>query len=331
MTSPKTINQAFEQFEREIVRVSDADNADAKSVHPEIRDHLKHELPTVGDFLSGSYGRKTKTSPLKDVDLILILDDRDGKLRLSAKDGLERVRSVLTDSPLVERTRLGVRAVKAQLGDYDFHFDVVPALENEGSGELSLPRCLPDENLDDWTLEHPRGQLQAAIDRNAETDGFYIRLIRVMKFWNAGVESNRLSSYHVEAIAHQAIMEKLSWPEAVVAWFDRAYDVLAPGVFLPDPGNPTRDVLERLDADKRAKRRGRVERDRDLARKAAEIDDLDEALRAWAKVFGPSFPMSDADRKAAEHSLSTGEKVAIGVLGAAAVGAVIKSRSWRPA
>jgi len=331
MTSPKTVQLAFEQFEREIVRVSDADNADAKSVHPAIRDHLKQELPTVGDFLSGSYGRKTKTSPLKDVDLILILDDPDGRLRASAKDGLERVRSALVGSTLVERTRLGVRAVKGQLHDYDFHFDVVPALESERGEQLWLPRHLPDEGLDDWTLEHPRGQLNAAIDRNAETSGFYIRLIRAMKFWNGSVESNRLSSYHVEAIAHRAITEKLSWPEAVVAWFEQAYDVLAPGVVLPDPGHSTRDVLERLDADKRARRRNRVERARDLARTAAEADDLNEALRAWGKVFGPAFPMSDADRKAAERALRTGDKLALGVLGAAAVGAVIKSRSWRPA
>ena len=113
-----------------------------------------------------------------------------------------------------------------------------------------------------------------------------------MKFWNAGVESNRLSSYHVEAIARQAITEKLSWPEAVVAWFDRAYDALAPDVFVPDPGNPTHgDVLERLDADERANRRSRVERDRGQARNAAELEDIDEALRAWGKVFGPTFPM----------------------------------------
>ena len=57
-------------------------------------------------------------------------------------------------SPLVAGTRLGVRAVKARLHDYDFHFDVVPALQDAG-GERLLPRRLPDENLDDWTLEHP--------------------------------------------------------------------------------------------------------------------------------------------------------------------------------
>jgi len=54
-----------------VARVPDDENADGKSVHPEVRKSVCEALDVEHHFLSGSYGRKTQAKKLKDVDIIV--------------------------------------------------------------------------------------------------------------------------------------------------------------------------------------------------------------------------------------------------------------------
>src|SRR5215208_5834853 len=137
-----TVEEAFESFECNTARVPDDENADAKAVHPEIRKAVTAAFPNTEHFLSGSYGRRTQAMKLKDVDIIVVLNDPDGKFKASASQTLEDVREVVSDHELVRTTRVSVRAVKAFLHDYEFHVDIVPALVPAfGSGWSSRGTC----------------------------------------------------------------------------------------------------------------------------------------------------------------------------------------------
>lgn len=75
----ESVQQAFEQFEQQIVRVPKAENDSAKEVHPQIRETIRQELPEhVETFLSGSYSRKVQVVRLKDIDIIVVLEDPAG-------------------------------------------------------------------------------------------------------------------------------------------------------------------------------------------------------------------------------------------------------------
>jgi len=106
--------------------------------------------------------------------------------------------------------------------------------------------------------------------------------------WGDGEKPFR--SYHAESILHGAPSEKVDFDEAMVLFFDAAYDALAPGVLTPDPGAPNTYVDDRLDANDRREARDAVALARIAAHAAYEKDDLGEALDAWAEVFGPAFP-----------------------------------------
>lgn len=328
-------HQAFEQFERDVVRVPNKENDAAKEIHPQIRATLEAKLAEhLETFLSGSYGRRVQAVKLKDVDIIVVLDDPDGKFAASADRALEAVRRVAVTSDLVKNARKRVRSVRLTLNDYEFTVDLVAALEPQGDQEgLLLARRMPEEGLDDWTLGHPRGQLQAAIDKNEETGGIYIPSVRLAKYWLGTIWGNGhkpFRSYHAESVLHGALTREVGYDEAMVLFFDAAYEALAPGVLTPDPGAPHAFVDERLEYEERREAREAVARARKAARAAYEKEDVDEALDAWVEVFGAAFPApgTSSNKVAASMGARTAGIVGAGIR----VGRgrpVIESRPWR--
>lgn len=323
--------QAFEEFERNAVRVPDSDNKAAKKVHPDVRETVEAFETVVDTFLSGSYSRKVQVLKLNDVDVIVTLADPDGTYSGSAEAALEDIRSAAKKSEIVRRTKLGVRAVKLFLHDHEFTVDLVAAMEPEnGADGLLLARHLPEEGYDDWQLLNPEGQREAAAHKNGDCDGVYVPGVRLVKFWNQG-EGKPLRSYHAESILWHALYGPVEYPELIVRFFDEAYERLAPGGTTPDPGAPGADPVDkRLEDGERTVARDKVEKARRVAHEAFEKEDFEEALERWADLFGPSFP-----------SVSTSSGKVAGALGSGAVGAdrtgvrpgrgreVIKPRSWR--
>lgn len=189
--------------------------------------------------------------------------------------------------------------------DYEFHVDVVPALKR-GFGEgLYLARNIPDENLDDWSLEYPEQQLKACPDKNRATGGLYVPATRVVKAWNQRYDPTKpLRSYHAEALLYHGIGDAKTLKEAVLAFLDHAYDTLAPGKLTATPGAPSgRYVDDRLAADDRKAAREKVEAARKKAHEAADIEDSGTAMKAWVKVFGNGFPSPTTEPDAVDAAL----------------------------
>lgn len=129
---------------------------------------------------------------------------------------------------------------------------------------------------------------------------------------------------------HGALHEKVDYDEAMVRFFDAAYDALAPGVLTPDPGAPHTYVDERLDPEERREAREAVARARKAAHAACGKHDLNQALDAWAEVFGPAFPApsTSPDRIASSLAARTAGVVGTGIR-ADKGRPVIEARPWR--
>lgn len=289
-----SVQEAFERFESEVVRVPKAVNDAAKKVQREVRDWLAGELDALKEtFLSGSYSRRVQVVRLKDVDIIVVLLDPDGKFAESALAALEAIRRAAASCPLVRSAQIRVRSVRLTLLDYEFTVDLVAALEPDDGGDgLLLARHIPEEGLDDWTPGNPRGQREAAVKKNEQTEGIYVPSVRLVKYWLNTVwgKDKPFRSYHAESVLHDVLNEKVEYPEAMVRFFDAAYAALAPGVLTSDPGDPGTYVDQRLEGTERREAREAVARARDVARKAFDTPDVGEALDLWVEVFGSAFP-----------------------------------------
>src|SRR3989442_116641 len=71
-----TTTEAFEKF-RQRLELSDTEQKDASKRQTEIRECIRAGFELKTDFLSGSYRRHTKTKPLKDVDVIFVLGEKE--------------------------------------------------------------------------------------------------------------------------------------------------------------------------------------------------------------------------------------------------------------
>jgi hypothetical protein len=310
-----TIDDAFKWFERNAARVADDDNTNGMAVHPNIRQAVCDAMPVAHHFLSGSYGRRVQAVKLKDIDIIVVLDDNDGAFFGDAKGTLVQVQAALSDCELVRQARPpSVRSVKAFLHDCEFHVDIVPAIRPDGGDGLYLTRNLPDEALNDWTLEYPEQQLKACQEKNKATDGLYVPATRIVRAWNQRYPTAKpLRSYHAEALLYHGIGEATTLQEATVAFFEYAYDALAPSELTPTPGAPSgRFVDDRLSDEDRAAAREKVENARDKALAAAAIDDPGKAMEAWAKVFGDKFPTPGTQPDVVEAAMRSGTAYAAG-------------------
>jgi Second Messenger Oligonucleotide or Dinucleotide Synthetase domain len=67
---------AFDKF-RKRLELSDTEQKDAARRHADLRECVRSGFDIKNDFLSGSYRRHTKTKPLKDVDVVFVLGDRE--------------------------------------------------------------------------------------------------------------------------------------------------------------------------------------------------------------------------------------------------------------
>ncbi len=330
-----SVQQAFEQFELEAVRVPKSENDQAKAVHPQIRANLSSELPGLKEtFLSGSYARKVQAGHLKDVDIIVVLDDPDGTYSKSALVALEDVESAASRSGLVKSTDKGVRSVKLILKEHDFTVDLVVALEpSGGSNGLLLARYNPAKGYDDWTLLHPHSQLSACVEKNKECGGMYVPCVRIVKYWLNLYWSDHkpFKSYHAESVLHGTLHGKMQYADALVAFFEAADVQLSPGVHTPDPGYPSSNVDDLLTYEQRREAQQKVRAALRDARGALAEEDMGEALNGWAKVFGQAFPAPDTAPDKIAVAVAAGSA---GIWGAGVqVGGgreIIRTRPWRP-
>jgi hypothetical protein len=332
-TNPK-IEKAFDEFERNVVRLPNELNRQAQEVHPKVRKAAESAFPgETTSWLGGSYGRKTQAGPkLKDIDVIIEFNDVDDLLLSSPSGFLDQVARAALTCDLVRTAEPRRRAVECILHSYEFTVDIVPGICHPDGKRLYLANHSLKDGVNEWQLLHPRGQLTAARDRNAETDGRYIRVVRIIKYWNQqfGKENKPLRSYHAEALVYHSIGSGGGFVNAVLAFFDHAHAMLAPGMLTSDPGDPGQYVDLLLEDHERAAAHQCIAQARAKAHEAAALADADEAAEVWGQIF-PGFPSPGMSSSRVRRALVGGTGVTgTGIVPGSEGRERIKGRSWRP-
>jgi hypothetical protein len=326
----------FEKFVSN-VQPSDERVAAVSSAHTTLRKHLLEDAVlthAVDDsFLSGSYGRRTAIDPIKDADIILILDRKDvsaDRKEPKPRAILENLRSAIDDFYEDVNLETQRRSIQVELKDDDVRMDIVPAIAPNGKENTLF---VPDYEQNSWIESKPMAHIEyAKKKKNADSDGHFKRVVKAFKWWRgkALAKEHAPKSFLLEVLVAEHLVTKNSLPEAFVATARRLHDVISASVanakvpVVRDPGVPSNDLAAgcrwTLDHAKRfVAALATMLASAEVAVK--EPTSKSDSIRLWQSIFGadayPSSLSEDEERAIAkaltEHCLN-GEQRLPGLL-----------------
>lgn len=266
----------------------------ARKSHEEVRDFLivDDEISKANPetFLSGSYARETAINDIKDVDIVLIIDlDRSITEPVVTLAWLQV--SLQNKYSKVKQQGRSVNVVN----DKGFSLDIVPAtpLSNR-----SGPLWIPDREAKAWVSTHPKKQIKFSSERNKDTEGYYVHLIKIIKFWRDRLISEKAkpNSYIIESLISKCIVSKQdSYGNAVknifyyIYFTYKSYLNVGSVPNISDPGYGKVNVAKRWNFDEFSAFMTKVDASYNIAIEALKSDDESESIKLWRKLFGNKF------------------------------------------
>jgi predicted nucleotidyltransferase len=290
------IAEAFEKFKGKL-EVTRAEQQDASRRQQKIREQIRAGIRVDTDFLTGSYARDTKTRPLKDVDIFVVLkEDEDEYLRRPPDAVLDRFIEILSPH-YPERVGKGNRSVKvdfdvsATSDDRVMSFDVVPAFANADHYRI------PDRRQGGWIGTNPRIHAEKATAANAAFDKRWKPTVKMVKKWNDHHDKPIKPSFLIEVMALELLAPPWggSYPREIRQFFSTA--IRAIDLSWPDPARLGPEVTARLveKPAERAQARLALQGAEQACTEALRLErdvGTSMALDAWQELFGPHFAKS---------------------------------------
>jgi hypothetical protein len=298
-----TTDEAFRKFKSRL-ELNDREQKNASARQTEVREYLDSKFAIANSFLTGSYARYTKTKPLKDIDIFIVLKDSERHYRDEAPSNvIEDFHKALADKYGKGAVRKQSRSVNVDFGvvvdaddntDYRVvSVDVVPAFAAGDNYEI------PDTDTGKWIKTNPKIHADKATAARQAYSNEWKGLVRMIKYWNNnprhGKDKPIKPSFLIEVMALQCLYG--GWQGRFDYEIESFFATLADRIFdaWPDPaglGPPVSDGMD--DARKKRARELLLAASRD-ARNAinfARQGQNGEALKAWRALFGPKFPLS---------------------------------------
>ena len=297
---PHTVAKAFEILS-ERLEITPLQLSIVSKRHERVREVLKRALPVVdgGDFLTGSYMRRTMIAPLKeaDIDIFIVLDEKY-RYDYNPASLLDKVKYILKKE-YRETTDISRDGQAVTISFSDCKIDVVPAFPRRVG--LKFRRkyrgfIIANTIEKAWIATDPHQHTAIWREANKKHDGKLIPLIKMIKGWNK--ENGRLlTSFHLECLIlqimkYQSITDFLANVRYVFQSARRKirYSVADPAGYNYDVGTylNTRSKREEVES--------HLESSYRRARKAEEYaakGKIEEAYSNWQLIFGKYFPAYD--------------------------------------
>jgi hypothetical protein len=265
----------------------------AKSAHEKVRDQLRTDDEAKeahkDTFLSGSYARSTAIGEIKDVDVICVLDiDQTITAPEVVLAWMHGILSKYYTKTKRQGRSVGVEAAKG------VWLDIVPSSPTASEGG---PLWIPDREAHEWVVSHPKGQIAAGLNQNKVTNGYFVQVVKLLKFWRDRLprDSCRPASYVLETLVHRTIGYPISHAVAVATVLEGiqrtcgAFRGTNSVPFISDPGYSSVNVAKRWASAEFDDFMAQVEPASATARAALNEPDEAECRRLWRRLLGPTF------------------------------------------
>ena len=253
----------------------------------------------LDSFLNGSYARRTTVQPIKDVDIVVVVGP--DWLNSEPEVAMESLRRKLSQRYDSRRSRRRRRAVQITL--CDIQLDVVLAVARNG---LEQPLYIPDREVEEWIVTHPKRQLQLIRSLAGATKWNYSRLVRLLKAWARArvAATDRPRSFVLECAVYHLLSMR---PNDFVREIDQSFATLLHQLrswdfgrsrsprwddepVVADPALPDVNVAEGWDEDGADRFRERVDVALDRLENIERSRWDETEVRHWGALFGGVFP-----------------------------------------
>jgi predicted nucleotidyltransferase len=276
------------------LEITDTEAELASTRQRSIREHLDTHWDIAEDFLTGSYARQTKTKPLKDVDIFVVLDPKGKQAKYAEKrptEILEELKEIL-EKKWKGKVTVDRMAAVLSYGDDVASFDVVPAFKGAQGDQSARGYHIPDTLTGGWIRTDPAEHGEQATAKNKACDEKWIPLVKMYRAANRELGEPVQPSFLLEVMALDVVekpfgryQDELSWLLATSA--DRLDES------WPDPAGLGPDVNAEMTPDDRTKAREEFRRAHNIAQRAVWLEDNSQeraAVEEWRRLFGNRMP-----------------------------------------
>ncbi|MFC7447404.1 SMODS domain-containing nucleotidyltransferase [Rhodococcus daqingensis] len=291
----QTVDGAFAELDRNL-NLDPKQRLQAQNRHNAIREVLDDAGFVATSFLQGSFARKTMLAPLKDVDIVIVLEEAHWK-ELQGPKGPETamgwfrqtVENAWPNAKFDKGDKPSGKALRVTFPDIDFDIDLVPAFDLDGANVL-----IGDRDQQHWEPSNTRRQIRAVAERNQATGGRFVHQVRQLKslIKNHEEQLGFVKGIVVESLAYAAIHVKASDKRAIAESLEHAKTAVRGGVIEPAGDDNVTAKWTQTEREVAAKLFS------DFAARAAEalrleVDgDVEAAIDVWHSLFGDSFPVA---------------------------------------
>ena len=297
-----TVTEAFRKFKSRL-ELNKKEQKNASTRHTEVREFLNTKFKVARSFLTGSYARYTKTKPLKDIDIIFVLEEDEEHYRSKPPSVvIGDFHDALAEKYGRDALRKQSRSVSVDFGivvdaddntDYRVvSVDVVPAFTVGDDYEI------PDDDTGNWIKTNPEIHASKATAAHQAFSNEWKGLVRMVKYWNNNArhgEKPVKPSFLIEVMALQCLYG--GWQGRFDYEIQGFFSTLADHISdkWPDPaglGPAISDGMDEIRKQRAHQLLMAASSDATIAMDHARRGRNGEALRAWRALFGPRFPLS---------------------------------------
>ena len=195
------IDDAFDKLKSNL-EITETESELAKTRHNLIRGHIEASWKLCDHFLTGSYGRHTKTKKLKDVDIFVVIDPKGPQGHLANGSGttaIAALRNVLATRWTDLETDENV--VTINYGDEDVaSYEIAPVFPRKGGG-YRMP------NGKGWMDTDPTKHATLVTTKNEKCDEKFVPFVKMVKGINREAGEPIEPSFLLEVMGLELVLE----------------------------------------------------------------------------------------------------------------------------
>jgi len=253
--------------------------------------------PFLEKYYNGKYKAQSRSwgVELSYVDLDLVITAAPSEALNKAITGSNFIKTASVEDFLVD-SKVGFDALTKDIEKW----------KNE-------PLLIPDRDLHKWQETHPLKQIEWTAQKNFNTNGNYVNVVKAIKWWRKTKFSEQKypKSYPLEHIIGDCCPDGIkSVAEGIVSVFQNIISIFLQSILLKqvpelkDRG-AKHNVLARLDFEDFEKFYKQIEGICETAKMALSEPDAKKNASLWYEIFGEPYPKPDNDKSYTPRSKST--------------------------